>query len=180
MNVIDLVFLILLLWAAYKGFTKGFIIQLATLAALLLGIVGAIKFSDITSGYIVKHFEISQQYLQILSFAITFIIIVILVHFLARLINKLLDAIALGIVNRILGIIFSVLKTAFIISIVLVLVNKADKAYKFIPDQTKNNSLLYNPLSNFAPMIFPYLNFNKWKQQIEEIDNNTDNETVNI
>ncbi len=180
MNVIDLVFIILLLWAAYKGFTKGFIIQLSTFAALLLGIFGAIKFSDITSGYIVKHFEVSRQYLQILSFAITFIIIVILVHFLARLLNKLIDAIALGIANRILGIIFSLLKTAFIISIILVLVNKADNTYKFIPNETKENSLLYNPLSGFAPMIFPYLDFNKWKEQIEDINNKTNEDTIDI
>ncbi|MDA3779851.1 MAG: CvpA family protein, partial [Bacteroidales bacterium] len=180
MNVIDLVFLILLLWAAYKGFTKGFIIQLSTFAALLLGIIGAIKFSDITSAYIVKHFEISQQYLQILSFAVTFIIIVILVHFLARLINKLVDAIALGIVNRALGVLFSLLKTAFIISVLLVLLNKADNTYNFISDKTKDESLLYNPLSNFAPMIFPYLNFNKWKKEIEEINKKSKDETVNI
>lgn len=178
MNAIDLVFIILLLWAAYKGFTKGFIIQLSTFAALLLGIVGAIKFSDTTSAYIVKHFEVSEQYLQILSFAITFIIIVILVHFLARLVNKLVDAIALGIVNRVLGILFSLLKTGFIISIILVLVNKADNTYNFIPNETKEKSLLYQPLSGFAPMIFPYLNFNKWKDEIKEIDKKTN--TVDI
>ena len=173
MNTIDLVFAILLLWSAYRGFTKGFIVQLATLAALLLGILGAVLFSDLTSNLIIKKFEVSGHYLPILSFAVTFVVIVIAVHLFAKMLNKLIDAIALGIVNRLLGVLFSLLKTAFIVSIILVLINKADNKFNFIPDDTKENSLLYKPLSNFAPMIFPYLNFEKIKEKFEE-------ETVNI
>lgn len=168
MNTIDLVFAIVLLWAAYRGFTKGFIVQLATLAALLLGILGAVLFSDFTSELIIKKFEVSGQYLPILSFALTFIAIVIAVHLLAKALNKLIDAIALGVVNRLLGVLFSVLKIGFIISIILVLVNKVDSKYNFIPDDTKEKSLLYKPLSNFAPMVFPYLNFEKVKEKVEE------------
>jgi membrane protein required for colicin V production len=168
MNTVDLVFAILLLWAAYRGFTKGFIVQLATLAALLLGILGAVLFSDFTSDLIIKKFEVSGQYLPVLSFAVTFIAIVIAVHLLAKMLNKLIDAIALGIVNRLLGVLFSILKTAFIVSIILVLINKADNKFNFIPDDTKENSILYKPLSNFAPMIFPYLNFEKIKEKFED------------
>lgn len=168
MNTIDLVFAILLLWAAYRGYSKGFIVQLATLAALLLGILGAVMFSDFTSGLIIKKFEVSGQYLPIISFALTFIAIVIAVHILAKALNKLIDAIALGIINRLLGVLFSVLKIAFIVSIILVLINKADNKYNFIPNETKEKSLLYRPLSNFAPMIFPYLNFDKLKESFEE------------
>ena len=168
MNTIDLVFAILLLWSAYRGYTKGFIVQLATLSALLLGILGAVMFSDITSSLIIKNFDVSGQYLPIISFAVTFVVIVIGVHLFAKMLNKLIDAIALGIVNRLLGVLFSVLKIAFIVSIVLVLINKADNKYNFIPDETKDNSLLYTPLSNFAPMIFPYLNFDKIREKFEE------------
>ena len=168
MNTIDLVFGIILLWSAYRGFSKGFIVQLATLAALLLGILGAVMFSDFTSSLIIKKFEVSGNYLPLISFAVTFIAIVIAVHLLAKMLNKLIDAIALGIVNRLLGVLFSVMKIAFIVSIILVLVNKVDNKYNFIPNETKENSLLYIPLSNFAPMIFPYLNFEKMKEKFEE------------
>jgi len=172
MNTVDLVFGILLLWAAYRGFTKGFIVQLATLAALLLGILGAVLFSDFTSDLIIKKFDVTGQYLPILSFAVTFLVIVIAVHLFAKMLNKLIDAIALGVVNRLLGVLFSLLKTGFIVSIILVLINKADNRFNFIPNETKENSLLYKPLSNFAPMIFPYLNFDKIKEKIEEEQSN--------
>jgi membrane protein required for colicin V production len=168
MNFIDLVFIIILLWSAYKGFRKGFILQLSTLAALLLGIFGAIHFSDFTADFLTNNFNISNQYLQIIAFAVTFIVIVIAVHLLARLIEKLVQAIALGFVNRILGIVFGVAKVAFILSIILVLVNKADEKYNFIPDEKTEKSMLYEPLSDFAPMIFPYLNFEDIKEDIKD------------
>jgi membrane protein required for colicin V production len=167
MNWFDLVFLILLLWSAYRGFAKGFILQLSTLAALLLGILGAIHFSDMTARWLTNHFSISTDYLSIIAFALTFIIIVIAVHLLARLIEKLVQAIALGFINRILGIVFGIAKTAFIISVILVLVNKANDKYHFMSPETTEHSFLYQPLSDFAPMVFPYLRFDEVREQLE-------------
>ena len=138
------------------------------MAALLLGIFGAIHFSDFTAELLKDNFNISSQYLKIISFAVTFIVIVIAVHLLARLIEKLIQAIALGFVNRLLGIVFGVAKVAFIISIILVLVNKADDKYNFIPDDKTEESLLYEPLSDFAPLIFPYLNFEDIKEDLQK------------
>jgi len=168
MNLFDLVFIILLIWSAYRGFTKGFILQLSTLAALLLGIYGAIHFSDFTADMLVRHFNVSNDYLSIIAFALTFVAIVIAVHLLARLIEKLIQAIALGFINRLLGVLFGIAKTAFIISILLVLVNKANEKYHFLPKEKTNNSLLYQPLSDFAPSIFPYLHFDDLREGIKE------------
>ena len=176
MNIIDLVFLIILLWSAYKGFRKGFILQISTLAALLLGIFGAIKFSDFTATLLSDNFDISNQYLQIIAFAVTFIAIVIAVHLIARIIEKLVQAIALGFINRLLGTVFGVAKVAFIISIILVLVNKANDKYNFMPEENTENSLLYQPLSDFAPMIFPYLNFEDIKEDFKKKEEEGDEE----
>ena len=159
MNYFDLIILIPLLWSAYKGFSKGFVHAIASLAALLLGVFGAIKFSDVTSQYLIQNFDFNQNYLPIISFAITFILIVIAVHFAATLIDKLIKAIALGFINRILGAVFGIAKIAFIISIILVIVNGLDKNLHFMSPKLKETSILYKPLSDFAPSIFPYLKF---------------------
>jgi len=167
MNFFDLIFAVILLWSAYRGFAKGFILQLSTLAALLLGIFGAIEFSDFTATLLTDQFNIDTDYLNVIAFAVTFIIIVIAVHLLARVIEKLIQAIALGFINRILGIVFGIAKTAFLISIILVLINKANNKYHFIPEERINNSYLYQPLSDFAPMIFPYLNFDEMQDELD-------------
>lgn len=170
MNYFDAIFAIAFLWSIYRGLTKGFVIMAATLAALFLGIWGAVHFSSITSELLYRHLNIQTQYLSLVSFALTFILIVIAVHLLARIIDKLLKAVALGFVNRLAGMLFGILKTALIISILLVVVNNIDKRIPFIPEEHKQGSLLYEPLSKLAPAIFPFLNFNQIREKIEDID----------
>jgi len=168
MNYFDIIFAAILLYSAYKGFSKGIVIQAASLIALLLGIFGAIKFSDVTSGFLQDKFQFDTQYLPLISFALTFVAIVIGVHLIARIIDKLMKAVALGFLNRLSGLAFAVLKMAFIISIVLVIVNNADKKFNFMPKEKIQDSLLYKPLSNFAPFLFPYLKFNDIKDTFED------------
>jgi membrane protein required for colicin V production len=174
-NYFDLVIAILLLWSAYKGFSKGFLIMAASLAALVFGVWGAIRFSDLTAGFLIQHLNLQGKYTALIAFAITFIGIVIGVHLIARALDKLVKAVALGIVNRIAGLAFAVLRTAFLVSIILVILNSIDQRAPFIPEDHKQNSLLYQPLSRFAPSIFPYLNFEDIKgrihsPQIQEIE----------
>ncbi|MFC2098534.1 CvpA family protein [Bacteroidota bacterium] len=166
LNYFDAVIAILLLWSAYKGFSKGFLIMAASLAALVLGVWGAIRFSDLTAILLTENFDFQSKYIALIAFAITFIVIVIAVHLLARAMDKLVKAVALGFVNRLAGLLFGILRTAFIVSIVLVIINSIDQRAPFIPKEHKENSLLYIPLSNFAPAIFPYLNFEDIKQRI--------------
>ncbi len=184
MNYFDIIFGAILLYSAYKGFSKGIVIQAASLVALLLGIYGAIKFSDVTSGFLQEKFQPETQYLPLISFALTFVAIVIGVHLIAKIIDKLVKAVALGFINRLSGMVFSIIKMAFIISIILVLVNNADKKFNFLPKEKVQNSILYQPLSNFAPYLFPYLNFdnikNTFEDNIEPFDFTDEDEGVKI
>lgn len=157
--IFDILFILIFLWAAYKGFTKGFILQAATLAALILGIWGSIKFSGYVAVVIMEKMEYHGEFVPLISFAITFIGIVVAIHFLAKLIEKLLEMIALSFVNRIFGILFNLIKYALIISAILVVINGIDRKIQFLPQKQVNESHLYIPLSALAPMLFPYLHF---------------------
>ena len=55
MNYIDIVILLFLLYGAFRGFSKGLIIEVATLAGLILGVFIAIRYSPFTEG-ILKDF----------------------------------------------------------------------------------------------------------------------------
>ena len=167
-NYFDIIIAIFLLWSAYRGMTRGFLIMAASLAALILGVWGAIRFSHLTAAILISSFGVQTKYLALISFALTFVIIVVLVHLLSRALDKLVKAVALGIVNRLAGLLFGVLKTAFLISIILVLLNGINNRIPFIPDEHKENSLLYQPLSRLAPAIFPFLNFEEIKDHLPE------------
>ncbi len=167
-NYFDIVFAIAFIWSAYRGLTKGLIIMVASLLALILGIWGAIRFSDFTANLLLGPFNIPSQYLSLVAFALTFIAIVVGVHFLAKVMEKLIEAVALGFLNRLFGMVFAIVKMAFIISVILVIINAIDKRIPFIPEDHKEQSLLYEPLSKLAPALFPYLNFDQIRHKIEE------------
>ncbi len=155
MNFIDLVLLIPILWFGYKGFTKGFIIEIASLAALMLGLYGGIHFSGFVAGYLSKWFEIKSDYVPLISFSVTFLLIVIVVFLVAKGVDKLVKSAALGLPNRIAGAIIGAAKTIVILSVVILLTNKYDKNGLFLKDEIRNNSLLYNPISKLIVQIYP-------------------------
>lgn len=157
--LIDLIFLAIFIYAAYRGYKKGFLLQAATLAILILGIFVAVKFSGNISALIMEKTGANGQYLPVLSFALTFILIVIGVHFLTRLIEKLLDRISLTFLNRIVGILFNLIKYAFMISAVLVIINTINRKAEIFRKEKLRHSRLYQPLSRLAPALFPYLTF---------------------
>ena len=157
MSVIDIVIILPIIWGLYKGFTKGLIVEVASLLALLAGIWGAMKFYKFTAEIIEQNIDGFEKYLPIIAFAITFIGIVIGIHLLAKIIDKLVKAVALGIVNRIAGAIFGGLKFLLIISAFLVIIDKVDSQTNLLENKTKEESLLYKPVLSVTYGIFPSL-----------------------
>jgi len=164
MNYIDIILSIPLVWAIYKGFTKGFIIEVASLVAIILGVYGAIHFSY----YISDILKMNSPYLPLISFALTFLIIIVAVYLFAKLLEKSINLLALGFLNKLLGAFFGLLKVAFILSVLLIFINKINSKSNIISEESRKSSLLYNPISAIAPFIIPKLNFEVIKQKFEK------------
>ncbi len=157
MHYIDLIIGLLLLFAAIKGFKNGFISELTSLAALVLGIWGAIEFSGVTSDFLTDKFRLQTEYLNIISFVVTFIAVVILVHITGNSINKLIEVVMLGFLNRLSGLLFAIIRSALIISIILLVFDKIDADMKILSQKAKSESRLYESVRNLAPSIFPFV-----------------------
>ena len=168
MNFIDIIFIILFILAGINGYKKGLIVELASLAALILGIWGAFEFSDITAEFLVDNFNWSWDHLNVASFIITFAVIVILVHIIGSVLNKMIEAAMLGFLNRLAGIVFGVLKSALILSVILVVFDRIDRDVNIIPEDKKAESRLYQPIRNFVPSIFPFIE--DWVKDIKHND----------
>lgn len=158
MNFIDVFIAALLLWFGYKGFKKGLVFELVSIVALSLGIYGGLKFSDRTAELIMEH--VDSQYLSILAFTLTFLIILVLVFAAGKVVEKIVNLAALKLVNKSLGAAFGVVKTLLILSVLLVIIESYDKKLGFVPTETKSSSLLYIPLLNFANQVLPEIEKN--------------------
>jgi membrane protein required for colicin V production len=157
MNWLDVIIVVILILSLVTGFINGLVKEVASLAALILGIWGAIKFSTFTAGKLYDYFDMSGRYVGIIAFLITFGMIVVIIHFVGILADKIVNAAALGFINRILGIIFGLLKSVLIMSVVFVILNAIDAKRPFLPKQTIEESKFYNPISDLAPAIFPII-----------------------
>lgn len=146
MSQIDIILIIPLLWGAVMGFKKGLVLELASLVGLFLGIYGAIKFSDYTAEKLVEFVDITQQWLGLISFLVTFVGIVLGVFLAARVLNKALKLVALGTVNRVLGLVFGTLKFALIISTALYFFENINRKFEFVEQEFADESLLYQPI----------------------------------
>jgi len=176
MNYLDIIFLIPLLFALYRGFKKGMVHMVASLAALVLGILGAIKLRPMFASLLDSIFDISPNYMNVIAFSVAFVSIVLVVHLLAFLVEKLIKAVALNLVNRLLGMGIGLLVTAFILSMILWPVNQVNAEKQIIKPERIEGSIFYKPLSAFAPAVFPYLKKQDWKEFIPK--NKEDEENV--
>ena len=155
MNVIDIVLLALLLLGIVRGFMKGLFVEIASLVALIAGVYGAIHFSYYVANYLHESVSWDEQYINVVAFAATFVIIIILIAMAGKALTKLADFAALGILNKILGATFGGLKFGFIMSVILIIFAHFNKSFTLIEEQQIEESMLYKPVKNLAPMIFP-------------------------
>ncbi len=174
MNYIDIVLGILLIISAIRGFHKGFIVEVASLLALVLGIWGAIHFSEFVGDYIVETFDYQPDYLNLISFMFTFVVIVIVVHILGNALEQIINVLALGLINHLAGLLFGILKTALILSIILIFFDKIDDNTKILSEDVKEESRVYEPIKSLVPTILPFLNF--WDEYTPQLQNKTETE----
>lgn len=167
MNYIDIIIIVALALGMVGGFINGLVKEVASLAALILGIWGAIKFSSYTAAKLYDYFDMSGKYVGIISFVVTFLVIVVIIHFIGLLVDKLVNAVSLGFINRLLGIAFGLFKTVLIMSVIFVVLNAIDVRQPFLPKDKIEQSMLYNPISDIAPAIFPIIGEGGFRQSFD-------------
>lgn len=165
MNIFDVIVLIILLYGLMMGLIKGFIIEVAGIIALILGVTGSFKFARILEVSLNSYVDWSPKTIQIASFIILFIIIIYAVSLLAKMITKTLKIIALGMINRIFGGIFGLLKWCVILSSFVLVSQEINEIITLIPDKTLKDSVSYNLLDKLGGFLFDWVMQSKTIQE---------------
>lgn len=160
MIYIDLIVIVVLLYAFLKGFSKGLVNELASFLGLLIGAIISYSFSDDLSKIIDDYVEIDGQILNILSFVLLFILTSFLFTIAGKYMTKLIKYISLGTINRLLGGIFSSLKFLIIIVSISMVINYFSEllAIEIIPSDQKNKSTVYPILISIGDLLLEVLN----------------------
>ena len=155
MNIFDIIITALLLFGFVRGLVKGLFVEVASLAALIGGVYGAIHFSYLISNFLKEYVTWNTEYISLAAFAITFIVIIVVISLLGKALTKIANFASLGIINKILGGVFGVLKIGLILSVVFIFFGKMNETIPFIKKETLDESILYRPVKKIAPTIFP-------------------------
>jgi membrane protein required for colicin V production len=161
-NYIDAFVLIAFALAFYKGFSKGFVSVLASLVALVVGIIGAIYFSDLVAEKLHEQTEIEESYISIVAFSITFLGIMLGVHLLAKIINQAIKMVALAPLNKIMGGVASMVKTAVILSVSFYIFDFVNSKAELVKNKVLRESVSYEPLRDFTETVIPYFAKSEW------------------
>lgn len=155
MNTIDIVLALILLYGLVRGFFRGFLAEIASLVGIIAGIYAAIHFSYILSDFFSENMGWDSQYLNLIAFAITFILIVFLISWAGKILTKMAGFAALGIVNKLLGGAFGLLKMGFIASVIIMFFGATNEEIDLVSEESLDASKLYEPVKVIAPIILP-------------------------
>lgn len=145
--LIDLIFAIFIILAVMKGYQQGLVVGLFSLAAVIIGLAAAMKLSTVVAGYIGRAVKVSDQWLPVISFAIVFLVVLLLIRLGARAIEKAVEVALLGWVNKIGGII---LFAAIYTTVFSVLLFYAEQM-KLLQPETINKSVTYSFVQPWGP-----------------------------
>jgi membrane protein required for colicin V production len=167
MSTLDIILALFLFYFAYKGFSNGFIISIATLAGLILGFYAASHFSEFTANWLQHDMGLKSSNIKLIAYIVTFVIVVVLIFLLGRFMTGVVKTVGLGIVNRLAGAVFGIAKGLLIASFLFLLFSRIDPNESLFTSAQKKGSVLYKPVAAVAPAVIPVVQ--KYTGQVEEM-----------
>ena len=157
MAILDIILLLCFVPAIVLGISKGFVKQLVEILAILVGAWAAFRFSSALSMYLAQYLTFDKQVIRVICFVIILIVAALLLSLLGEMLTRFLKLASLGWINHLLGLIFGIVKTSFILVLLILLFEALNNSLQFVRDGALDNAVVYQALKNFANSIFPYL-----------------------
>lgn len=147
--IIDLILGVIILIAIFKGYQRGLIIGLFSLVSVIIGLAAAMKLSTIVAGYIGEAVNVSDEWLPVISFAIVFIVVVLLIRLGANAIERTVEVVMLGWLNKLGGIIFHVAIYTVVFSVLLFYAEQVN----LVRPETIEKSISYSFVQPWGPRV---------------------------
>lgn len=165
--VVDLFLLLFLVMGVYKGWTKGFIMAIAAFVSFFAALALALQFSGWVEGYLRKQTDSNNEWLAFLAFLLVLIGAMIAIRILGKVIEKSVELLLLGLVNRIAGILLYCFIYLSIYAVVMVYLKRFD----IVGNETAIHSKSYTYLINFGGWVIDF--FAEWLPSVKNLFNDT-------
>lgn len=175
MELLDIILAIILIFGIIKGFRNGFFLELASLISIVLGIYLAIRFSFIAKSFLEKEVSWDSKAIQVSAFAITFVVVIIIVSSLAKAFTSIANFASLGFLNNFLGAFLRLLRTILVVSILLNLIQKINFESCFLSKETKEKATLYPLVQEVSKNIYPAIS--EWFEVFQSKEFRSENDS---
>ena len=119
MSWLDIIILLPLLIGLVRGLMKGLIGEVFSIAAVILGLIGAKMWSAQFASWLLLQFEWPEAICIAIAYALLFLGIALALNIVAHLLAKLFQKISLGWLNRLAGGIFGIAKWGLVIMVIV-------------------------------------------------------------
>ncbi len=153
MNTLDIILGIPLLYAVYRGFRDGVMVQLAGLVGILAGIWLAFRYSAQVGTWLKLDPDVSTP----AAFVLIVLATLLGLGILGRILSKIFSFAGLGMFDKAGGIVVAVAKMTLILSVLSMAFSAINLKTELVKPQTLAGSVLYKPISGAAQYVFPYL-----------------------
>lgn len=147
--IIDIIYVVILILAVLQGYSRGLILGVFSLVAIIIGLAAAMKLSTVVADLIGKNFNVDKEWLPLIAFALIFLAVVLLIRLGAKAIEKSVQVVMLGWVNRLGGIVFFVIIYTIIFSVLLFYAEHM----KLVQQETIDKSLTYSFVQPWGPKV---------------------------
>ena len=168
MNIFDILIIALLIFGFVRGLYKGFVMGLSGFVGIILSIYVAKYFSAPVIRFAESLLGISEEISPAVGFITVFLIALLLFHFIAVLVDRLIRLIALGWLNKLLGGTLSFLKYLFIVSVFINAFDFVNKNIEIVKPTTIQKSKCYIPVKKVVPATLPFLHLDKLLKYLPE------------
>ena len=147
--LIDIIFAALIVFACINGYRKGFIVALFAVIAFIVGLAAALKLSAVVAVKLSESVNVSNRALPVIAFILVFLVVALLVSLGGRLIQKAVEAVMMGWINRIAGSLLYFFLYCIIFSIFLFYAIQLH----LIKEETVSASLVYPYIHPLGPKV---------------------------
>jgi len=151
--MLDFIGIVLILLYFYRGYTKGVVVAVFSLFAIILGIMVSLKLSGWFAGWLFANGLVTNGVSMLLSYAILFVGVVLLVRFLANAVESVFKMSLLGWLNSLMGGVLYAFMAALVWSSLLWILHQMHA----LSSTTIASSKTYPYLEPLAPWIFEHI-----------------------
>ncbi|NOZ60339.1 MAG: CvpA family protein [Calditrichaeota bacterium] len=153
-NLVDLIIVIIIAVAIYRGFKRGFIKEFLGFAGLLVSLIMAVRYmSDLAA--ILYGVNLPSQLTTVVAFVIIFVPVMLFFRWLSLKLKVLSKfSFTLGSIDRLAGMGFGLIKGAILVSILAVLISLSGLSIAFNDQISK--SQLFKPMKQVLPLAYSF------------------------